>query len=490
MTELPIELSDKVIVDLFGSEAAESESINRLKEYFYKNNAYNRFKEELPLRVLVGPKGTGKSAIFRYALAEAEDCKLPHFNMPEENWPSGQQYTATKDATADWVTHIYKFIVQKYNVSDKVKVDASFIRDVGNRFVPFIMNLISSDEAALQSAKQFLNNEVVDLSVKKESLTVYIDNVDSLWSGRPSDVYNICGLMRACHILSSDSIGINIRLSLRSDVYYTLLGELDIMDKVSSNIIKMKWKNHEILCVTAARLARFRSEEFDWEKHINEIDDLNQEQIFSEYFSDIFADKYYGIGKWEKIPMRRALLSFIRQRPRDMILFCSAAARAARKTPINHTHIQNILPQYGSDRINDLVAEYRHELPNISALLANMRATRQDYKDGIYNRYKQNEIIKKLNNILSNTDIRFRGQHAKPKSMDVLRFLHRINFLIATKEDEAGYITRRYFEDDESISRNIESGVWSWEVHMAYRWGLEGLDEKLTFGSNEPFSVS
>ena len=82
-----IVLNDSTIIDLFGNEAAESESIERLREYFYKNRAYERFDEKLPLRILVGPKGTGKSAIFRYTIDEAKAKTLPYFNLTEDFWP-------------------------------------------------------------------------------------------------------------------------------------------------------------------------------------------------------------------------------------------------------------------------------------------------------------------------------------------------------------------------------------------------------------------
>lgn len=58
------------IAKLFGSEAAESEDPNRLKEYYLKSNIYSQVITDLPLRILVGHKGTGKSALFQVAMQE------------------------------------------------------------------------------------------------------------------------------------------------------------------------------------------------------------------------------------------------------------------------------------------------------------------------------------------------------------------------------------------------------------------------------------
>jgi len=51
---------DETIQKLFGFEDAESESIERLKEYYFKKDTFDRVTAELPLRILVGHKGTGK----------------------------------------------------------------------------------------------------------------------------------------------------------------------------------------------------------------------------------------------------------------------------------------------------------------------------------------------------------------------------------------------------------------------------------------------
>lgn len=57
---------------LFGNEAAEDEDQTRLRQYYFKSNVYNQIVTDLPVRVLVGHKGIGKSALFKVAIAEEE----------------------------------------------------------------------------------------------------------------------------------------------------------------------------------------------------------------------------------------------------------------------------------------------------------------------------------------------------------------------------------------------------------------------------------
>lgn len=61
------------IQSLFGHEAAEDEDQSRLRQYYFKGNVYNQVVADLPLRLLVGHKGIGKSALLKVAIAEAQE---------------------------------------------------------------------------------------------------------------------------------------------------------------------------------------------------------------------------------------------------------------------------------------------------------------------------------------------------------------------------------------------------------------------------------
>jgi hypothetical protein len=54
--------TDENVAKLFGTEAAEDESEERFRQYFFFNQTYENLISDLPLRILVGHKGVGKSA--------------------------------------------------------------------------------------------------------------------------------------------------------------------------------------------------------------------------------------------------------------------------------------------------------------------------------------------------------------------------------------------------------------------------------------------
>ena len=64
---------DATIERLFGAEDAENENDQRFKEYFFFNKTYDNLTADLPIRILVGHKGIGKSALLRRAFLNNED---------------------------------------------------------------------------------------------------------------------------------------------------------------------------------------------------------------------------------------------------------------------------------------------------------------------------------------------------------------------------------------------------------------------------------
>ena len=58
-----VDFDEETIRAIFGHEAAEDEEIERLKRYYVKTDIYNTIRSSIPLYILVGHKGVGKSAL-------------------------------------------------------------------------------------------------------------------------------------------------------------------------------------------------------------------------------------------------------------------------------------------------------------------------------------------------------------------------------------------------------------------------------------------
>lgn len=80
-----IRFTEPTIQNIFGHEAAEDETFKRLKQYYFKISVYEKITADLPLRILVGHKGIGKSALFMISIHEDQDRgRLPILIRPDD----------------------------------------------------------------------------------------------------------------------------------------------------------------------------------------------------------------------------------------------------------------------------------------------------------------------------------------------------------------------------------------------------------------------
>ncbi len=71
------QFDDLTIEQIFGADDAENEKPERFKEYFYRNRAYDSLVATLPVRILVGHKGIGKSALLKRAYLDDLETNNP-----------------------------------------------------------------------------------------------------------------------------------------------------------------------------------------------------------------------------------------------------------------------------------------------------------------------------------------------------------------------------------------------------------------------------
>ena len=104
-----VEFTEDNIYRLFGNEAAEGESLSRLKQYYFKNKTYDQISGKLPLRLLVGHKGIGKSALFKVAISEdPERGNLPISIRPDDVVGIGQNTTDFLALINEWKLGLIK----------------------------------------------------------------------------------------------------------------------------------------------------------------------------------------------------------------------------------------------------------------------------------------------------------------------------------------------------------------------------------------------
>ena len=464
---------DYNIREIFGTDTAEDERPERLKAYFFKNKAYENIRAGLPLRILVGHKGIGKSALLRMSFLEDRDSDiLALWLQPGDliiDSSIGQSFVGKIEAYKRLINAtIYSSSLDKLGLisEDKDKLD---LQTTAKHLVSALYAKVVSAAGANVDA------ETVRLRkrfIKEKTVRVYIDDIDRGWSASREDINNISALINATRDLANEEeSSVQIRIGLRSDAYFLYRTSDESTDKIEANVVRLTWQRHDILVIMALRIANYLGKEID----VGEFEKQTQNTIARE-LHPVIEDRFsVGRGHWDRAPIHIVLLSLNRNRPRDLIKLLTEAAREAyrnKHTKITSTDLEKVFAEYSHGRITDLILEFQSELPNIEALLYNMKPTTQQerLKEKRW-LYTNDELIVKIKNILSNNNFAFTGRSiVTPKAL--AEFLYKIDFLIARDEKDEKVDWIHYDQNRMLQSQFVDFG-YKWEVHPAYRWALQ-----------------
>ena len=456
---------------IFGHEAAEDERISRLKEYYFKGKIYDKITADLPLRILVGHKGIGKSALFKIAIEEdKEKQNVPVFLRPDDvvGIDPGAGFLSR---IKDWKYGLQGIIGHKILESFGVKKDGKFgdaLSAAGKAlgFIQDTLRPLSESKVDITPSQKTL----ITKFLKNADVTVYMDDLDRGWQGRPEDIQGLSALMNAVRDLSNQNPGLKFKIALRSDVYFLLRTSDESTDKLEGSVVWFTWSNHEILALLVKRIETYLGRQPDEQKLLA----MHQSQL-AKYLSPVMSPNFMGIGKWTNVPTHRVLMSLIRKRPRDLVKLCSLAAHHAfekQRELIITDDLRSIFEEYSQGRVQDTINEFRSELPDIERLILNMKPNRIERQASLGYIYKTDELLKKISNIMK-LGVFDLANKRNATASELAQFLYKINFLTARKLAPDGEIIRKYFEENRYLSGHFADFGFDWEIHPAYRWALQ-----------------
>lgn len=303
--------NDETIETLFGADDAEYERPERFKEYFFYNGAYDSVISNLPIRVLVGHKGVGKSALLRRAfLADTEAGKIAL-------WLQSGEIDAIRPINSTSQSLVSRIEGWKQGIS--AFLASNLLKLVYPDSYETVLDQIRGGSA---TSLRELCTRALDLFAKERSLdpksitvTLYIDDIDRGWTANTEDIRNISALLNAMRDIAGPDDRIRFRIGLRSDVYFLVRTSDESTDKIERNVVWIRWTNDEILRLAAKRIETFFKINID-EKTLK---GLQQQQITSTILSKVIDPIFRGKGHWDNRPTHNVLLSLTRARPRDLI---------------------------------------------------------------------------------------------------------------------------------------------------------------------------
>jgi hypothetical protein len=259
----PLTFSESEIQRLFGHEAAEDEDPKRLREYYFRSALYDQIFTDLPLRILVGHKGVGKSALFQIAMSEDREKKqVAILIKPNDIADLATDNLNFLKIIQSWTDGLLDIIARKVfnELGVSVETTPGKLLRWGGQFIDFVADTLKGqDKVNLVPAKQ----AVLGQFLKSRVITVYVDDLDRGWEGRREDVVRISALLNAVRDIVAANRGIRFRISLRSDVYYLVRTSDESTDKIEGSVLWHKWSNHEIFAILVKRIETFFGRQAD-----------------------------------------------------------------------------------------------------------------------------------------------------------------------------------------------------------------------------------
>lgn len=374
----------------FGAPAAERDIALGLAAYFVESEAFRRLADRTKT-VVLGNRGTGKSAIFKILAERAKRTGTLVLELNPENYSyemlssllrSEQEGSWAKHGafSSSWKYLILVRVMQKLSeAGSRLKTGSAakiyeFLRDnfKGQQDSPIAVLIsylkriegfkVGSYEASLKTSELAKLYRLQDLEpllpcikdlLEKRSVVVLVDELDKGWDSSEDAKAFVSGLFQAAISLNELSPKLTIYISLRQELYDSIPALYDDTQKYRDLIETIRWDEPSLLAVAANRIRH----------SFPELATRPDHDVWNELFAETL--------KYRKAKSFNYLVDRTLYRPRELIQFCSdvvADARAQNAVPIDYAIVSRIELDYSAARKKDISSEYRFQFPGLESI--------------------------------------------------------------------------------------------------------------------------
>lgn len=460
---------------LFGNGAAELENPQVLKKWYLEPDFFSHLKGGVPIRIIAGNKGVGKTALFKALIEDniAEDC-IPILIKPDEIEDLSNSSDDYLEMVRKWKSGLYTIITHKLISYSNEKATSLIanekLRNIGTTVITYLASVLEKKSNEIVE-KRFSVNSDQFLNMLNQSffdqkyIYVYLDDLDRGWSSSNNGTQSLNAMINALMDIAATNSNSNIRfrISITSVVYYSIKAFNHMSDKINENVIWMQWTKPDIAKMLAMRIHLF------FNKQPANFSSIVVENIFNLIFEPNFLEN----GKWENVPFRQVILSVVRDRPRDIIQLCKFAANEARKNGHNKIateDLANIFKQYSLEKLQDAILEFKQEFNELERLINGLKPDEAEIrsKDNPW-RFTQNQLLNKLAKISEHKPFIYSGKEASQE--DLAAVLYKTGFINACRE-RGNHIERVSYDMNRYIYNEFTRGDFLYEIDPAYRFAM------------------
>lgn len=475
--------------ELFGNEAGEDEDKKRLSDYYLEKDEYSIFYEaNWNLGFVRARKGVGKSALLNYtaikvsemykddiiinikaseliALYECEDYQpLQYSNCWQQRICMRVLNEIAKKirfaVTDDSMCIIENAEIAGYKGKNLVSALADRIKL--NVKEPLIEKKGPGDLTlnGFELLKRYSEN-------KNQRVWLFVDDIDATFINSTNNMIVVGTFFTACRYLVNSVKGLNIRASVRTDVWTILRNHDEALDKCEQYMIDLCWSTKDSGEILYNKFYSYFSEKYP-DMDLGEKDFKNKDSQKS-----IFNLIFYGKLKWgiNSVIPYKAIHILGAGRPRWAAQLCRIAAADAynkQKNKIGNGNINFAMTEYGRYRMADLYKEHRHQCEQLEMIIEVFREGPRAYSSTELINLIKDTIIKNGKKVFID------GENKECNEKQIGKFLYRIGFITLRNDEYNKALGLTRYEDDPYLfsEYNIDENQ-QWEIHPAYRTVLK-----------------
>jgi hypothetical protein len=474
----------------FGNEAADDTDADELASYFVEQEMFLKFLDaRRRLLVVTARKGVGKSALLQWAAKKIADreasplvirCRGADFVRNKFNLMT--PLNTPNDHIRDWLVRICALVNRQLAMGiglavtddeitlvETAELEGYKSRNLIGCLVERLQGII--DKRGLTKLK--VNDEIQLLKrVKDGQVWIMIDDLDATYQNTTAESLQLSTFFSACRYLMQDLSGIFFRVTMRTDVWALIRRYDESLDKVEQYVHEILWHSIDFLHLLYLRI-RSQVDKLGMSlpkppAHV-QVQDA-QERILELVFVPKMDWGHNPNFEMKVVDTYQIIYTLSYERPRWAIQLCKLAQKSClrkRHTIISKEDIDEVWAEYGVKRIADLVAEHKHQCPQVEERLNGFRGCERLLTRGDLFKWITNRIT---NHIAANIEGRITRS-----PMEIARFLYRLEFIVARSDgDGDNYEHYRFDQMPDFLSaRTDEDFGVKWEIHPCYRQALD-----------------
>ena len=383
-----------------GAPAAERDIQRGLTHYFVESEAFRRVSSGAKT-IILGNRGSGKSAIFQMLAVRARRVRNSHVIAlaPEDYSYELLQRSLVTEAAGSWAKvgayaaawkYMLYVLVMKALAKDAERVGkrdpigriARYVRDnhqLGqystlSALVSYLKRLeglkIGPLEAGIKTREleklyklEEINHLLPDLEavLARQSVIVLIDELDRGWDASEDAQSFVAGLFQACVSMNALSPNLTVYMSLRHELYDNIPALYEDAQKYRDMIEVIVWGKSGLQRLIARRVRHSLAEAAKKGATPFAPDAMSDSELWDLLFRATLS------------PRQGSSLDYLTDRtlyrPRELIQFCQEAVDGARESgssaPLPLAVLRAAEVRYSEERTKDIAAEYRFQYPGL-----------------------------------------------------------------------------------------------------------------------------